>query len=216
MVFKRRDRRPYWKIAVDFFWPVGGWARAFHYVKHRLRRLPDTPETIARGIFAGVVTVFTPFYGLHFLTAAIIAKVLRGNILASLLATFVGNPLTYVPIGLLSIQTGYFLLGRPKPPDGEVKRSFGGKFLDAARDLRDNLLALVTDRDADWHGLSVFYHEIFFPYLVGGLIPGVVSGLVAYYVSVPLIRAYQARRRVALARKVAAAKARQARLEQGK
>lgn len=198
MVFKRRDRRPIWQIALDFLWPRGGWARAFQYVKHRVRRLPDSPERIARGIFAGVFTVFTPFYGLHFVTAAVIAKLLRANILAALLATFVGNPLTYVPIGLISIQTGYFLLGRPPRPDGEVHRTFGGKFADAAVDLKDNLIALVTSRDADWHGLTVFYHEIFFPYMVGGIIPGIVFGLVGYYVSLPLVRAYQARRRGAL------------------
>ncbi|MGB0440846.1 MAG: DUF2062 domain-containing protein, partial [Paracoccaceae bacterium] len=43
MVFKRRDRRPIWQIVLDFLWPRGGWVRAFEYVKHRVRRLPDTP-----------------------------------------------------------------------------------------------------------------------------------------------------------------------------
>ena len=60
-------------MIVEFVWPRGGWGRAFHYVKHRMRRLPDTPEKIARGIFAGIVTAFTPLFGLHFLVAAIIA-----------------------------------------------------------------------------------------------------------------------------------------------
>ncbi|HEY9022386.1 MAG TPA: DUF2062 domain-containing protein, partial [Paracoccaceae bacterium] len=54
MVFKRRDKRPLWKIVAEFFWPRGGWTRAAQYVRHRLHRLPDTPEKIARGIFAGV------------------------------------------------------------------------------------------------------------------------------------------------------------------
>jgi len=216
LVFKRRDRRPVWQIVLDFLWPRGGWARAFHYVKHRLRRLPDSPDRIARGIFAGIFTVFTPFYGLHFVTAAIISKLVRGNILASLLATFVGNPLTYVPIGLISIQTGYFLLGRPPRPDGEVHRTFGGKFADAAVDLKDNLIALVTSRDADWHGLLVFYHEIFFPYMIGGIIPGIVFGLIGYYVSLPLIRAYQARRRGALQERVKRIKSAKAAKAEGK
>ena len=71
-----------------FFWPKGGWKRAFHYVQYRLRRLPDSSQKISRGIWAGLFATFTPFYGLHFLTAAIIAKLLKGNILAALLATF--------------------------------------------------------------------------------------------------------------------------------
>lgn len=79
MVFKRRDKRPFWKVVAESLWPRGGWGRAFHYIKRRLQRLPDTPETIARGIAAGVFTTFTPLYGVHFVIAAILAKILRGN-----------------------------------------------------------------------------------------------------------------------------------------
>ena len=196
MVFKRRDRRPVWKIVLQFFWPLGGWGRAARYIQHRLHRLPDSPEKIARGIFAGVFTPFTPFYGLHFVVAAIVARTLRGNIFAALMATFFGNPLTYVPIGLVSLKTGYTLLGT-RFDEGE-HRSFGGKFADAGHDLTNNFLAIFTDRTADWQGLRVFYDEVFFPYMIGGLIPGVIAGCIAYYLSVPVIRAYQKRRRGAI------------------
>ena len=158
-----------------------------------MHRLPDTPERIARGIWAGVFTTFTPFYGLHFLVAFAIARVMRGNILAALMATFFGNPLTYVPIGLISLQTGYALLGTEF--DEGKHRSFGGKFADAGQDLWNNFLAMFTDRVADWHGLAVFYNEVFFPYLIGGLIPGVITASISYYVSVPLIRAFKNRRK---------------------
>lgn len=198
LVFKRRDKRPIWKIVVDFLWPKGGWTRAFHYVKHRVRRLPDSPDRIARGIFAGVFTVFSPLFGLHFLVAAIIAKVMRGNILAALLATFVGNPLTYVPIAFVSLKSGHILLGRPPRPEGEVHHSIGEKFQDAFGALKENFFAIFTDETADWTGLSVFYENVFFPYLVGGIVPGIVAGVVAYYISQPLIRAYQHRRKGAL------------------
>lgn len=193
-------------MAVEFFWPRGGWTRAFHYVKHRMRRLPDSPEKIARGIFAGIVTIFTPFYGLHFLTAAIIAFVVRGNILAALLATFVGNPLTFVPIAYVSVQTGLFLLGRHPNAAGD-EDNFAQKFLSAAADLRENLIALFTDKDANWTALKIFYHDIFYPFMIGGIIPGIIAGLVAYYLSVPIIRAYQHRRRGALKKKLAAIRA---------
>ncbi|TDK46756.1 DUF2062 domain-containing protein [Antarcticimicrobium luteum] len=193
MVFKRRDRRSLLKIVVEFFYPRGGWYRAFLYVKHRVRRLPDTPERIARGIFAGVFTTFTPFYGMHFVVAFLVARAVRGNILAALSATFFGNPLTYVPIGVISLKTGHFLLGTQF--DENRHTGFLGKFARAGGDLKDNIFALFTGREADWNGLTVFYHDIFYPYMVGGLIPGLVAGIVAYYLSVPLIRAYQQRRR---------------------
>ncbi len=190
---------------LEFFWPRGGWRRAALYVKHRLRRLPDPPHRIARGIFAGVFTTFTPFYGLHFVVAAAIAAVMRGNIIAALLATFFGNPLTYVPIGVVSLKTGYFLLGlRPEAGAEEMHASLGRMFVDAGADLKNNLVALFTDADADWSRLTVFYDEVFFPYMIGGLIPGIIAGLICYYVSVPLIRAYQNRRRGAIKAKLAA------------
>ena len=184
------------RAIADFLYPRGGWTRAFHYVKHRVRRLPDTPERIARGIWAGVFTTFSPLYGLHFFIAAFIAWLLRGNIFAALLATFFGNPLTYVPIGVVSLQTGYTLLGIDH--NEGVHRSFGGKFVDAWGDLKNNFLAMFTDRDADWSGIAIFYDEIFFPYFVGGLIPGVLSASIAYYISLPLIRAYKKRRKGAI------------------
>jgi len=177
----------------ELLYPRGGWTRAFHYVKHRVRRLPDSPERIARGIWAGVFTTFTPFYGLHFVIAFLIARLMKGNIIAALMSTFFGNPLTYVPIGVVALKTGHFLLGSEF--DEEASRSFVGMTADAMGDLKDNLLALVADRPADWHGLQVFYNEVFFPYMVGGLIPGAITATVMYYLSVPVIRAYQQRRR---------------------
>ena len=109
------------RTIAEVLWPRGGWARAFQYVQHRLRRLPGTPEQIARGIFAGAVAVFTPLFGFHFVVAAVLAKIMRGSIIASLLATFIGNPLTYVPIAIISLQTGHFLLGTS--PRAEVDES---------------------------------------------------------------------------------------------
>lgn len=210
LVFKRRDRRPIWQALFDFVYPRGGWARAFEYVKHRVRRLPDTPEKIARGIAAGVFTTFTPFYGMHFIVAALCARLLRGNILASLLATFFGNPLTYIPIAVTSLSTGYWLLGRPfhvsmlglaSRPDPHAC-GLGCRFGNAFGDIWHNLKAIFTPERADWHGLADFYHEVFLPYLVGGIIPGIFCGLAAYYLSVPILTAYQNRRRKVLRAKL--------------
>lgn len=193
MVFKRRDRRSPVQVASELVYPRGGWTRAFHYVKHRVRRLPDSPDRIARGIGAGVFASFTPFYGLHFLVAAIGARLIKGNILAALSGTFFGNPLTYVPIGVICLQTGHFLLGT-EYEEGDTQ-GLMGKFADAIGDLKDNLFALFTDRVADWHGLGQFYHDVFYPYMIGGIIPGIVAGIICYYLSLPLILTYQQRRR---------------------
>lgn len=206
MVFRRRDRRSPLRALADFVWPRGGWGRAFLYVKHRVRRLPDSPERIARGIWAGVFTTFTPFYGLHFLVAAVIARLMNGNILASLSATFFGNPLTYVPIGVASLQTGHWLLGTEF--DEEVDKSLVDKFLAAGGDLKDNLFALFMDQPADWQGLHLFYNEVFYPYMIGGIIPGIICATVCYMLSLPVIRVYQQRRRAKIKAKFEAIKQR--------
>nr|WP_020040679.1 DUF2062 domain-containing protein [Salipiger mucosus] len=202
-----------WRIVLEFFWPKGGWARAAKYVQHRLHRLPDPPERIARGVFAGVFTTFTPFYGGHFFIAATLALILRGNVIAALLGTFFGNPLTYVPIAIVSLKTGDWLLGidRHATDHGTILH----KFTYAGRDLWDNLLGWLWGTQTDWTNLLIFFREVFYPYMIGGILPGIVAGLVAYYLTVPVIRAYQNRRKGALKVKLAALKKKQKRADGG-
>ena len=187
-------------MILEALWPRGGWLRAAHYVKHRMRRLPGTPEQIARGVFAGVFASFTPFFGMHFIFAALMALLMRGSVLASLLATFVGNPLTYVPIAIISLQTGHWLLGTTMR--GSFDASLFEKFGAAAGDLWHNFLALFTPEVAHWDELGRFYQDVFFPWMVGSVIPGTLFGLLFYYLSVPLIRAYQKRRAAKLREKM--------------
>ncbi|WP_317978262.1 DUF2062 domain-containing protein [Histidinibacterium aquaticum] len=181
-------------------WPKGGWGRAAQYVKHRLNRLPDTPEKICRGIWAGVFVTWSPFYGLHFLMSAFLAYVLRGNMIAALLATFFGNPLTYVPIGIVSLNTGYFLLGtRPEQGfDENIFQKFGG----ASEDLWHNFMAIFTHETAEWARLGRFWEEVFWPYTVGGIVPGLIAASLIYYLALPVVRAYQNRRKKMLRAKL--------------
>ncbi len=208
MIFKRRDPKPFLRKMAELLWPRGGWARAFHYVKHRVRRLPDSPERIARGIWAGVFITFTPLFGFHFLGAVMIARAMKGNILASLMATFVGNPLTFVFITLASLKTGHWMLGT-ELEEGEL-RALSRKFADAGSDLWHNFLAIFTPEKMDWSGLAIFSRDVFYPYLMGGIVAGIFFGTIAYYASVPVLRAYQKRRRGLIKQKFEALKAKTA------
>lgn len=196
MIFKRRDRRSALRATAEFFWPRRGWTRAVYYVWHRLHRLPDPPHRIARGIFSGIFVTFSPFFGLHFVLAFIVAKIIRGNIIAAILATFVGNPLTFFFIALSSLNTGHFLLsfGANTAPT-EIHSTLGEKFVNASSDLKHNFYAMFNDTQANWHELHIFFNEVFLPYLVGGIIPGMIAGMIGYYISLPLIQAYQNRRK---------------------
>jgi uncharacterized protein (DUF2062 family) len=187
-VFKRRAPRSYLHILARTVYPRGGWWRAVLYVVHRLRRLPDPAHKISRGIAAGVFTSFTPFFGLHFLIAAVVAWAIRGNMIAALLSTFVGNPLTFPLIATVSVELGTTILGDENAiPLGRIF----GAFSNASAELWHNLSAIFTDEVAHWGRLENFFWHLFLPYLVGGLIPGLIAGAAAYALSRPLISAYQ-------------------------
>jgi uncharacterized protein len=186
-VFKRNPRS-YARSVLEFFYPRGGWYRAARYVIHRIRRLPDPAHRIARGVAAGVFVCFTPLFGLHFLTAALIAWVIRGNILAALLATFVGNPLTFPLIAELSLRLGAKILGYPVQI--HLPRMVEA-FVHATRDLWTNMLALFTTAETDWTRIERLWDTVMLPYLVGGILPGLAAALVAYFLTTPLITAYQ-------------------------
>ena len=187
MVFKRRTPKSWLRFIAEGFWPRGGWSRAARYVVHRLRRLPDPAHKISRGIAAGVFVSFTPFFGFHFLMSAAIAYVLRGNIIAALLATFVGNPLTFPFIASIAMETGAWILGTPHMPLPGVVASFSN----ASVELWRNFTALFTPEVMHWGRLGAFFQVVFLPYLVGGILPGLVAALAAYFLSHPLIVAYQ-------------------------
>ncbi len=192
MVFKRRNKRSVWQKLAGVFYPRGGWGRAASYVMHRLRRLPDPPHKIARGIAAGVFASFTPFYGFHFITAALVGYVMQGNLLAALLATFVGNPFTFPIIATVSLEMGNWILGRELGiPLPEIVHSFSR----ASVELWHNFTAMFTDDVAHWDRLGVFFDRVFLPYLVGGILPGIVTATVAYWLALPAVSAYQKRRR---------------------
>lgn len=192
MVFKRRDARPWGRIAREFIYPRGGWKRAAYYVTHRLRRLPDAPHRIARGIFAGVFISFTPLFGFHFIGGALIAWLIRGNILAALLATFVGNPVTMPFIAITAVETGHWMLGIEKPLD---LVSIFAAFSSAGTELWQNLVAAFNGEPRHWSSLHHFFQTIYLPYLVGGIIPGIVVSAGFYYGSLPIIGAYQKHRK---------------------
>lgn len=201
MVFRRRDRRPLWRVAYEGVWPRGGWGRALAYVRHRLRRLPDSPEKVGRGMAAGAFVAFLPVYGVHFVVGLLAAWVVRGNLLAALIGTFLNNFLTIVPISAVALPLGTLMLG--ERPDAHLLEDLGHLLGGAAGEGWNNLLAPFTPRTFEWRHLAEFLDRAFLPLFLGGVPPGLVAGLSAYAVTVPVVRAYQTARRRALEEKLA-------------
>lgn len=194
MVFKRRDKPPLLNRLREFFLPRRGWRRGIEYLGHRVRRLPDTPHRIALGCACGVFVSFTPFFGLHFMLAVALARLVRGNVLAGLIGTAAGNPLTFPIIASISLGIGRRIVGY-----GATGRDFSrisDAFWQFLIGLWQSLLSLVGFGEPQWQKLTLFVRDVMWPYFVGGLLPGLVAAIATYYLARPLIAAYQARRRV--------------------
>jgi uncharacterized protein (DUF2062 family) len=199
MVFKRRDRPSIPDQLRAAFLPRGGWRRAIEYIGHRIRRLPDTPHRIALGFACGTMVSFTPLFGLHFVLAVALAWALRGNLVAALIGTSVGNPLTLPFIAWISMALGRRILGT-----GLTGRDFERvreAFMGAAEGLWETLLGLFGRGESQWGKVALVWSEVMLPYLVGGLLPGIVTSIAAYYLVRPLVAGYQAARRRRLARR---------------
>ena len=196
MVFRRRTPLSWAQSVWQAVYPKGGWTRALWYMAYRVRRLPDPAHKIARGVAAGVFISFTPLFGMHFFLAAALAWIMGGNVVAAILATFVGNPVTFPLIAAISMELGSFLLGNGHIPLPQVL----GSFSHAALEIWANLLAIFTSDPVRWEHMAFFRDHVFLPYLVGGIIPGILTAIAFYFVTTPLITAYQ-RARVARLKK---------------
>jgi len=188
VVFKRRNPRSWLSATRNLVYPDGGFRRATQYMIHRMRRLPDEPHKIARGVFAGTFVNFPPIFGIQFVTAALFAWVIRGNILAALLCTFLSNPITTPLIAVGALELGHWMLGIEVPLTPVM---IFDAFSQAGLELWRNFLSMFSHETARWESLARFWQTIYFPYLVGSILPGLVVSVIAYYVTIPLVRAYQ-------------------------
>ncbi len=116
-MFGRRNPLPVLHRVWSVVWPKAGWRRASRYMAHRVRRLPGTPYRIAAGVASGAAVSFTPFIGLHFVAAALLALLLRGNVVASAIGTAVGNPWTFPFIWTWIYTLGQWLMSADAASD---------------------------------------------------------------------------------------------------
>ena len=170
MLFKRAKALSLGKRLRRLLWPRRSWGRSVRYIFLRLKRVPSSPHRIALGAAIGVFAVFTPFLGIQLIIAGAIALMLRGSILASFLASFVGNPLTYPVIWFATFNLGNVLLGQAAT----------GRLVDLRARLEafgDNLVSGAPNAIVDALG-NIW--PIIKPMAVGALPLGIFAACVAY------------------------------------
>ena len=187
MIFKRRDKRLTLIRFKDFLFPRKGWRRVVDYIIHRVKRLPDTPHKIAIGLAIGIFCSFTPFFGLHIFLAALLAYLCKGNIVAALLGTFFGNPITWPFIAVFSVKLGQLVLGMPI---SNFEKSLE-QILEAGNAFVLGLMSLFGYGKSDWALVFNFFNELFIPYFIGGFVLGLATAIFSYFIFRPIIYAYK-------------------------
>jgi len=200
MVFKRREKLHWVESIRSYVLPRAGWKRSLTYIGHRLKRLPDSPTRISRGLAYGVFASWSPFFGFHIIYAMLLGKFFRGNLIAAAAGTFFGTPLTFPFIIGGSLKLGNFLLGRDAA-EHDMK-VIGKAFKDALHALWLSFKSLFGMGQNQMAGMGDFASEVMLPYFIGGTILGIAFAIPTFYLAKPLIVAYQALRQKKLAQKL--------------
>ena len=138
--------------------------RFISYYKLKLARLPASPHAIAAGFACGSMVSFTPLLGLHFLLAIVFAYIIRGNYVAALLGTIVGNPITFPFIWGLIYKVGAFVTSNKKK---ELNHEI-------------NFDMIITQT-----------YDIFLPMLLGGAILAIPVWLLTYSLTHSFVSSYK-------------------------
>ena len=197
-MFRRRKPLSALKQFRAVIWPARGFRRIFSYLFQRIIRLPGTPTSIASGFASGVAASFTPFLGLHFILAGTLAMLLRGNVLASAIGTFFGNPWTFILIWFADYEVG---LG--------VIHAFG-----FGADLQvlsiDELVAIMGNvirflsftGNISWANLSRDIEQVFMPLLIGGTVLGAIAWVASFLMTLWAVKGWRLHRAKRLLRAV--------------
>ena len=152
----------------------------FRTTFRRLLALDDPPERTALAFSIGIFIAFSPFLGLHTIAATLVAFLFRFNKIAIYAGTFLNNPfLTLVPIIIVSYAIGALLLGQPPriPPEGiELIR-------------HPHLLTAAYYRELFGHGWYLIK-----PFALGATILSVICPLIAYPLTLSLLRKHRKRK----------------------
>ena len=192
-MFKRRERRSVFRFLYEVIFSLKGMSRAIEYIGIRLKRIPDTPHKISLGVSCGIFASFTPLFGLHFLIAGLLSYLFRANILASLIGTFVGNPITFPIITVFNLKLGEWILGSSEYSSGDGGKMFEG-FLDFIFLIYKSLFTEGSIGESSVPRMNEFFNDVFIPYSLGGFILGIFIAILSYVLLRPLVSTYQKKR----------------------
>jgi len=189
-MFRRRKPLSMLRQLRAFIWPERGFRRLFSYLFQRIIRLPGSPAFIASGFAAGVAASFTPFLGLHFILAAALAMLFRGNVLASAIGTFFGNPWTFIFIWLADYKVGLAIIHSLGYGAGLHVLS-----IDEVIGIMNSAWQFVSfSGTMSWAEMSRDLEQVFMPLLIGGTVLGAVAGVVSFLITLWAVKGWRLHR----------------------
>jgi uncharacterized protein (DUF2062 family) len=203
-MFRRRTPLSIFSQIRSVVWPERGFRRLFSYLFQRVVRLPGTSASIAIGVASGVAVSFTPFVGLHFLIAALLAILMRGNVLASAIGTFFGNPWTFLLIWVSDYRLGLWLMSVTGYADQIHVLNFNELV-----NVMTTVMHFFTFSDhASWQDVMLSLEQVFLPMAIGGTVLAILAWLLSFLVTYYVLEVWRAHRVKRLAKAFQNAKTR--------
>lgn len=142
---------------------VARWFLGFH----------GSPRQVARGMAIGVFVAFSPTLGFQMAIAVILATLTYSSRAAAAAAVWITNPLTALPLYLMTFKIGRYCIPNPEPVN-----------------VRKRLSSVIYDEQGEWldieqqlHEVASLGTEVLVPLSIGGVILGGALAIVAYFVT---------------------------------
>ena len=189
-MFRRRKPLSTIRQMRSVLWPARGFGRLFSYLFQRIIRLPGTPASIAVGFASGVAASFTPFLGFHFIIGGALAMLFRGNVLASAIGTFFGNPWTFILIWLADYETGVSVIH---------SLGYGADLrvlsIEELGEVMGHVMQCMSfSGTIKWADRAVDFEQVFTPMLIGGIVLGSVAWLFSFLLTFWAVKVWRAHR----------------------
>ncbi len=167
-MFQRRTPLSILQKMREIVWPSMGWRRTYRYAQLRLIRIGDSTGAIARGLAFGMSISFTPLPGTHIISAIGLTMATRGNVLAAVAGTVIGNPWTFPLMWWMAYKLGDFSF-----------RLFGATPIEMPKNFTwDDFLNAIVQHPMD----------LVVPWVCGGFILMGLSWPIFYIVSYRMVK----------------------------
>ena len=159
------------------------WVPGLRGAARRLINLRASPHEIALGCALGAFVSITPLLGVQTLLAVVFSFILRANVPAAIVGTFVGNPLSWPFIWASTYLMGLQMVG------------LEGSFDPTAVQRNVQLLwaALLDPSPQILDATASLFWPLLWPMLAGSVPIGLLTAAIVYYISRNAVRGWRLR-----------------------